>query len=84
MKIIFIHGRDQHEKTADELTAEWTTALEDGFSIAGLKPVNTRPIVTLPYYGDVLQKYAYGSDTTGNIVERSVDHENIDPEPSVR
>lgn len=53
MKLILIHGRDQHRKPKDELLTLWKSALEEGLSKSGLSlPENLE--IGFPYYGDFL------------------------------
>lgn len=50
MNLLFIHGRAQGKRSQSELATEWTAALEQGFSNAGLR----RPAgltILQPFYG---------------------------------
>ncbi|EEA04357.1 hypothetical protein BH160DRAFT_0259 [Burkholderia sp. H160] len=55
MKLVFIHGRDQQGKDADQLQRVWEEAFDCGLDKAGLpRPQNL--IVHFPYYGDALDE----------------------------
>ena len=53
MKLILIHGRDQHRKPKEELLTLWKSALKEGISKSDLSlPENLE--IGFPYYGDLL------------------------------
>lgn len=53
MKLILIHGRDQHGKPKEELLTLWKSALAEGISQSDLSlPENLE--IGFPYYGDLL------------------------------
>lgn len=55
MKLVFVHGRDQHGKIPADLQRVWQEALDVGLSNAGL-PRPAGMSVTFPFYGDELER----------------------------
>lgn len=54
-KILFVHGRSQGGRSAQEIRRQWLDALRKGIENAGLSP---RPLdsVSVPFYGDELDR----------------------------
>jgi hypothetical protein len=52
MKLVFVHGRAQEDRSSTKIATEWMTALNEGMSKAKLRALNIEPIV--PYYGNEL------------------------------
>jgi hypothetical protein len=51
MRLLLVHGRDQQGQDPDQLKADWLAALDKGLQKSNL-------MVDLPFYGDVLDKFA--------------------------
>jgi len=68
--LVFVHGRSQQDKDADDLKQEWISALQVGLERAGL----TLPIppsrIRMPYYGNTLRDMVKGVPTVAEIVIR--------------
>ncbi|MGM5022180.1 hypothetical protein [Tardiphaga sp. 367_B4_N1_1] len=56
MKLLFVHGIAQENRSSNELKAEWTSSLNDGFRKAGVDPPPFDIIV--PFFGDELARLA--------------------------
>ncbi|PWW04248.1 hypothetical protein DFR52_101942 [Hoeflea marina] len=52
MKLLYIHGRAQQGRSAEEISREWTSALNQGLRLQTYNEVWVKPDV--PYYGDHL------------------------------
>lgn len=60
-RLVFIHGRSQQGRNADEIKSEWMGALAEGAEKAGLR-VPAGVDVQLPFYGDKLDGFARAWD----------------------
>ncbi|MDN5853784.1 MAG: alpha/beta hydrolase [Actinomycetia bacterium] len=54
-ELVLVHGRAQQDKDADELKAQWLTALRAGLAKSGLELPIPESDVRFPYYGDTLR-----------------------------
>lgn len=54
MRLVFVHGRGQQDRSPEDLEREWMASLTDGFRAAGIATPPSAASVSLPYYGDRL------------------------------
>jgi hypothetical protein len=62
MRLVFVHGRDQHGKVRVLLEKSWSDALAEGLKHAGQDQI-TQVSVTFPFYGDELAALVKELDT---------------------
>src|SRR5690554_3285713 len=61
MRILFIHGRAQGGKDAEELKQTWIATLQEGLAAAG-ESLPDDVAFDFPYYGDALDKFTAQAD----------------------
>jgi V8-like Glu-specific endopeptidase len=61
--LVFLHGRDQHERYPDELRRTWTAGLNRGLTLASLPPLDPED-VWFPFYGTRLHDFVSGREST--------------------
>jgi hypothetical protein len=54
MQLLFVHGRAQEGRSAEDIRHEWVIALNIGLRKAGRKELSVNPVV--PYYGNLLNE----------------------------
>jgi hypothetical protein len=58
MKLVFVHGRSQQDKSSDQLRVQWTEGLRRGFAAIGV-PLDPGLEIEVPYYGQLLHDHVY-------------------------
>lgn len=61
-QLVFIHGRSQEEKNADELKASWIRAFQSGLEKSSLELPIQESAIRFPYYGQTLYDLVNGVD----------------------
>lgn len=69
-RLVFIHGRAQHDKDSIALKAEWVQSFQDGLEAAGLTMPIAETDIKFPYYGDTLRDLITGSDEVADVIVR--------------
>ncbi|MEU3887323.1 serine protease [Streptomyces sp. NPDC029041] len=65
--LVFLHGRDQHEKYPDELRLSWTAGLNRGLTLASLPTLDPQD-VWFPFYGTRLHGLVSGRESTAEPI----------------
>jgi len=78
VRLVFVHGRAQEHKVAEELKGEWIAAWKAGLAEAGQQPPDVE--IKFPYYGDTLFDLASGSTSVADVIVKGPDDTPIDPE----
>ena len=69
-RLVFLHGRAQHDREPAKLKAEWVAGLRTGLAARGLDLPVSDDAIRFPYYGDTLRDLAAGSRTCADVVVR--------------
>jgi len=80
-ELVFIHGRAQQDKDADDLKKTWIDAWKRGLAKRGLSMPIDEDAVRFPYYGDTLRDLTEGKDldeAAKVIVRGEEDDENLE------
>lgn len=67
MRLVFVHGRGQGGRTADELLQTWTTALNEGLTAIGRPGLGPQTEVRLPFYGRHLDELSRRRPEPGTV-----------------
>ncbi|GAA2583704.1 hypothetical protein GCM10010304_27560 [Streptomyces roseoviolaceus] len=65
--LVFLHGRDQHEKQPDELRRSWASGLNRGLTLASLPAIDPED-VWFPFYGTRLHNLVTGRESTAEAI----------------
>ncbi|KOV98959.1 peptidase [Streptomyces sp. NRRL B-1140] len=65
--LVFLHGRDQHEKYPDELRLSWTAGLNRGLTLASMPTLDPQD-VWFPFYGTRLHDLVSGRESTAEPI----------------
>ncbi len=68
MRLVFVHGMRQEGQDPHVLRAAWLTALQRGWSAAGLAPLSVDP--EMPFYGDELDRLTRELAMPGGTIQR--------------
>ncbi|GLY43043.1 hypothetical protein Amsp01_090660 [Amycolatopsis sp. NBRC 101858] len=69
-QLVFVHGRAQQDKDADDLKQEWIAALRRGLAKTGLRLPLPDDHIRFPFYGDTLRDLATDRADVADVVVR--------------
>lgn len=76
-QLVFVHGRSQQFKNADNLKADWISAWKEGLQLNGLSFPITEPDVRFPYYGQTLHDLVENvpADQVAEVIVRGAEED---------